>query len=139
MTATARRGHGEGSAYRDAANGTSVAAISLGWRPDGSRIRRKVSKAYQDRRPEKLLRPVTMLIGQVPLRDLTAQDVRLTSKYPESKERGIRDRRTFRRPQRRGPTREPHRGAAKLHGNVLPQAGSLYRTEAEPEHPVTPT
>jgi integrase len=43
MTATARRGHGEGSVYRDAANGTWVGAISLGWRPDGSRIRRKVT------------------------------------------------------------------------------------------------
>jgi len=31
MTATARRGHGEGSVYRDAANGTWVGAISLGW------------------------------------------------------------------------------------------------------------
>ena len=28
MTATARRGHGEGSVYRDAANGTWVGAIS---------------------------------------------------------------------------------------------------------------
>jgi len=43
MTVTARRGHGEGSVYRDAANGTWVGAISLGWRPDGSRIRRKVT------------------------------------------------------------------------------------------------
>jgi len=43
MTATARPGHGEGSVYRDAANGTWVGAISLGWRPDGSRIRRKVA------------------------------------------------------------------------------------------------
>jgi hypothetical protein len=43
MTATARREHGEGSVYRDAANGTWVGAISLGWRPDGSRIRRKVT------------------------------------------------------------------------------------------------
>ena len=43
MTATARRGHGEGSVYRDAANGTWVGAISLGWRSDGSRIRRKVT------------------------------------------------------------------------------------------------
>ena len=34
MTATARRGHGEGSVYRDAANGTWVGAISLGRRPD---------------------------------------------------------------------------------------------------------
>jgi len=32
MTATARRGHGEGSVYRDAANGTWVGAISPGWR-----------------------------------------------------------------------------------------------------------
>ena len=43
MTATARRGHGEGSVYRDTASGTWVGAISLGWRPDGSRIRRKVT------------------------------------------------------------------------------------------------
>src|SRR5258707_196494 len=42
LTATARRGHGEGSVYRDVANGTWVGAISLGWRPDGSRMRRKV-------------------------------------------------------------------------------------------------
>jgi hypothetical protein len=118
MTATARRGHGEGSVYRDAANGTWVGAISLGWRPDGSRIRRKVTgrtktevreklkklqaeadaglktsasytvaKAVDDWAAEALdglanktvrshvdlLRPVAMLIGQVPLRDLTAQ------------------------------------------------------------------
>jgi hypothetical protein len=39
MATAARRGHGEGSVYRDAANGTWVGAISLGWRPDGSRIR----------------------------------------------------------------------------------------------------
>ena len=121
MTATARRGHGEGSVYRDAANGTWVGAISLGWRPDGSRIRRKVtgrtktevreklkklqteadaglktsasytvSKAVDDWAAEALdgladrtvrshvdlLKPVTMLIGNVPLRDLTAHDVR---------------------------------------------------------------
>jgi hypothetical protein len=38
-----RRGHGEGSVYRDTANGTWVGAISLGWRPDGARIRRKVT------------------------------------------------------------------------------------------------
>jgi hypothetical protein len=43
MATSARRGHGEGSVYRDAANGTWVGAISLGWRPDGSRIRRKVT------------------------------------------------------------------------------------------------
>ena len=123
MTATARRGHGEGSVYRDAANGTWVGAISLGWRPDGTRIRRKVTgrtktevrdklkklqaeavaglktsasytlaKAVDDWAAEALdglaaktvrshvdlLRPVTMLIGQIPLRDLTAQDVRRT-------------------------------------------------------------
>ena len=43
MTGSARRGHGEASVYRDAANGTWVGAISLGWRPDGSRVRRKVT------------------------------------------------------------------------------------------------
>ncbi len=114
-------GHGEGSVYRDAANGTWVGAISLGWRPDGTRIRRKVtartktevrdklkklhaeadaglktsasytvSKAVDDWAAEALdgladktvrshvdlLRPVTMLIGNIPLRDLTAHDVR---------------------------------------------------------------
>jgi hypothetical protein len=37
-TASAHRGHGEGSIYRDEANGTWVGAISLGWRPDGKRI-----------------------------------------------------------------------------------------------------
>jgi hypothetical protein len=124
MTATARRGHGEGSVYRDAANGTWVGAISLGWRPDGSRIRRKVTgrtktevreklkklqaeadaglktsasytvaKAVDDWAAEALdgladktvrshvdlLRPVTMLTGNVPLRDLTAlAEFRLT-------------------------------------------------------------
>ena len=117
------RGHGEGSVYRDAANGTWVGAISLGWRPDGSRIRRKVTgrtktevreklkklqaeadaglktsasytvaKAVDDWAAEALdgladktvrshvdlLGPVTMPIGNVPLRDLTAQDVRRT-------------------------------------------------------------
>jgi integrase len=106
---------------RDAANGTWVGAISLGWRPDGARIRRKVtgrtktevrdklkklqaetdaglktsasytlSKVVDDWAAEALdgladktirshvdlLRPVTMLIGQIPLRDLTAHDVR---------------------------------------------------------------
>ena len=43
MATPARRGHGEGSVYRDAANGTWVGAISLSWRPDGARIRRKVT------------------------------------------------------------------------------------------------
>ena len=111
MATAARRGHGEGSVYRDAANGTWVGAISLGWRPDGSRIRRKVTgrtktevrgklkklqaeadaglktsasytvaKAVDDWAAEALdgladktvrshvdlLRPVTMLIGNIP-------------------------------------------------------------------------
>src|ERR1700747_989141 len=123
MTAPSRRGHGEGSVYRYAANGTWVGAISLGWRPDGSRIRRKVTGRTKTEVREKLkklraeadaglktsanytvakgvddwaaealdgladktvrshvdlLRPVTMLIGNVSLRDLTAQDVRRT-------------------------------------------------------------
>ena len=43
MATSARRGHGEGSIYRDEANGTWVGAISLGWHPDGKRIRRKVT------------------------------------------------------------------------------------------------
>ena len=100
-----------------------MGAISLGWRPDGTRIRRKVTgrtktdvreklkrlrveadaglktsasytlaKAVDDWAAEALdglaaktvrshvdlLRPVTMLIGQIPLRDLTAHDVRRT-------------------------------------------------------------
>ena len=54
MTATARRGHGEGPVYRDAANGTWVGAISLGWRPDGSRIRRKVTGRTKTEVREKL-------------------------------------------------------------------------------------
>jgi hypothetical protein len=49
-----RRGHGEGSVYRDAANGTWVGAISLGWRPDGSRIRRKVTGRSKTEVREKL-------------------------------------------------------------------------------------
>jgi len=121
MATPARHGHGEGPVYRDAANGTWVGAISLGWRPDGTRIRRKVtgrtktevrdklkklqaeadaglktsasytlSKAVDDWAAEALdgladktvrshvdlLRPVTMLIGSIPLRDLTGHDVR---------------------------------------------------------------
>ena len=121
MATSARRGHGEGSIYRDEANGTWVGAISLGWRPDGKRIRRKVTgrtktevrdklkklqaeagaglrtsasytlaKAVEDWAAEALdglapktvrshvdlLKPVTMLIGNIPLRDLTAHDVR---------------------------------------------------------------
>ena len=56
MTATARRGHGEGSINRDAANGTWVGAISLGWRPDGTRIRRKVTGRTKTDVREKLKR-----------------------------------------------------------------------------------
>ena len=44
MATAARRGHGEGSIYRDEANGTWVGAISLGWRPDGKRIRHELKK-----------------------------------------------------------------------------------------------
>ena len=121
MATSVRRGHGEGSIYWDEANGTWVGAISLGWRADSKRIRRKVtgrtktevreklkqvkaeaeaglktsasytlSKALDDWAAEALggladktvrshvdlFRPVTMLIGNVPLRDLTAHDVR---------------------------------------------------------------
>ena len=54
MTVTARRGHGEGSVYRDAVNGTWVGAISLGWRQDGSRIRRKVTGRTKTEVREKL-------------------------------------------------------------------------------------
>jgi hypothetical protein len=54
MTATARRGHGEGSVYRDAVNGTWVGAISLGWRPDGSRIRSKATGRTKTEVREKL-------------------------------------------------------------------------------------
>jgi hypothetical protein len=43
MATSARRGHGEASVYRDAANGTWVGAVSLSWGPDGTRIRRKVT------------------------------------------------------------------------------------------------
>jgi hypothetical protein len=42
------------SVYRDAANGTWVGAISLGWRPDGSRIRRKVTGRTKTEVREKL-------------------------------------------------------------------------------------
>lgn len=38
-----RRGHGEDSIYLDAARNRYVGAISLGYRPDGQRIRRKVT------------------------------------------------------------------------------------------------
>jgi hypothetical protein len=112
-----------------------VGAISLGWRPDGSRIRRKVTgrtktevrdklkklkseadaglktsasytlaKAVDDWAAEALdglaaktvrshldlLRPVTMLIGNIPLRDLTAHDVRRALAGPSSSHRYTR-------------------------------------------------
>ena len=54
LTATVRRGHGEGSVYRDAANSTWVGAISLGWRPDGWRMRRKVTGRTKTEVREKL-------------------------------------------------------------------------------------
>ncbi len=38
-----RRGHGDDSIYLDAARNRYVGAISLGYRPDGTRIRRKVT------------------------------------------------------------------------------------------------
>ena len=38
-----RRGHGEDSIYLDASCNRYVGAISLGYRPDGTRIRRKVT------------------------------------------------------------------------------------------------
>ena len=38
-----RRGHGEDSIYLDAARGRYVGAVSLGFGPNGRRIRRKVS------------------------------------------------------------------------------------------------
>jgi integrase len=47
MAPAARRGHGEGSVYRDTVNGTWVGAISLGWTPDGKRIRRKEQRRWQ--------------------------------------------------------------------------------------------
>ncbi len=121
MATSARRGHGEGSIYRDEANGTWAGAISLGWTPDGKRIRRKVTGRTKTEVRDKLkriqaeadaglrtsasytlakaveywaaealdgladktvrshvdlLKPVTALIGKIPLRDLTAHDVR---------------------------------------------------------------
>jgi hypothetical protein len=63
MTATARRGHGEGSVYRDSANGTWVDAIPLGWRPDGSRIRRKVTGRTKTEVREKLKKRARTLSG----------------------------------------------------------------------------
>ena len=146
-----RRGHGEGSIYRDEANGTWVGAISLGWRPDGKRIRRKVTgrtkteirdklkklqaetdaglktsasytlaKAVDDWAAEALgglaaktvrshvdlLRPVTMLIGSIPLRDLTAHDVR----RPQQARRGTVDPDYGEHAQRAGPCHPARRG-----------------------------
>jgi hypothetical protein len=42
-TTTRRRGHGEDAIYFDAAKNRYVGAISLGFGPDGKRIRRKVT------------------------------------------------------------------------------------------------
>ena len=42
-TTVRRRGHGEDGIYLDAARNRYVGAISLGYGPDGKRIRRKVS------------------------------------------------------------------------------------------------
>ena len=41
--AARRRGHGEDSIYLDAARGRYVGAMSLGFGPNGRRIRRKVT------------------------------------------------------------------------------------------------
>ena len=54
MATSVRRGHGEGSIYWDEANGTWVGAISLGWRADGKRIRRKVTGRTKTEVREKL-------------------------------------------------------------------------------------
>jgi hypothetical protein len=53
MATPARRGHGEGSVYRDAANGTWVGALSLGWRPDGHASSKTTETIYRHE-----LRPV---------------------------------------------------------------------------------
>ena len=42
-TAARRRGHGEDAIYFDAAKNRYVGAVSLGFGPDGKRIRRKVA------------------------------------------------------------------------------------------------
>jgi hypothetical protein len=42
-TKVRRRGFGEDGIYLDAARNRDMGAISLGYRPDGKRIRRKVS------------------------------------------------------------------------------------------------
>jgi hypothetical protein len=42
-TTTRRRGHGEDAIYFDAAKNRYVGAISVGFGPDGKRIRRKVT------------------------------------------------------------------------------------------------
>jgi len=41
--AARRRGHGEDSIYLDVARGRYVGAVSLGYGPNGRRIRRKVT------------------------------------------------------------------------------------------------
>ena len=48
MATSARRGHGEGSIYPDAVNGTWAGATSLGWTLDGKRIRLAARALWQD-------------------------------------------------------------------------------------------
>jgi len=52
--AARRRGHGEDSIYLDTARGRYVGAVSLGYGPDGRRIRRKVSGKTKQEVREKL-------------------------------------------------------------------------------------
>jgi len=63
MTATARRGHGEGSVYRDAANGTWVSAISLGWRPGWFADPAEGDWPHQDRGPGEAQEAPVCLVG----------------------------------------------------------------------------
>jgi hypothetical protein len=46
-----RRGHGEDAIYFDAAKNRYVGAISLGFGPDGKRVRRKVTGRTKQGRP----------------------------------------------------------------------------------------
>jgi hypothetical protein len=60
MTASARCGRGEGSVYRDAANGTRVGATVDDWTAEVlGGLADKAVRSHAD-----LLRPVTMLIGE---------------------------------------------------------------------------
>src|SRR5690348_13270926 len=96
-----RRGHGEDAIYFDAAKNRYVGAISVGFGPDGKRIRRKdrglhTSATYTVRQAvddwlegglpgrsertrsiyHEALKPLLEHIGLKPLRELTARDVR---------------------------------------------------------------